>query len=160
MSHFNSYAITCPSLIFFIIFGYIIFLGQTSMMSGVWNIRKKFAAIRNNSYRNPTYGSQSFCFNIRAEESYSFIDGTLTDTSHRIRSVTVCFSKANSMDHRRVQWSKPCPNAWEISHGDGVLEVAEWYWMEGSYVQRWSSNTGGSWVIPFANHVTRTRCAN
>ena len=32
--------------------------------------------------------------------------------------------------------------------------------MEGSYVQRWSSNTGGSWVIPFANHVTRTRCAH
>ena len=48
MSHFNSYAITCPSLIFFIVFGYIIFLGQTSMMSGVCNIRKKFAAIRNN----------------------------------------------------------------------------------------------------------------
>ena len=97
---------------------------------------------KQHSYRNPAYGSQSFSFNIRAEESYSFIDATLTDTSHRIRSVTVCFSKANSMDHRRVQRSKPCPNAWGISHGDGVLEVAEW--MEGSYVQRWSSNTGGS----------------
>ena len=133
MSHFNSYAITCPSLIFFIIFGYIIFLGQTSMMSGVWNIRKKFAAIRNNSYRNPTYGSQSFCFNIRAEESYSFIDGTLTDTSHRIRSVTVCFSKAI------VEFSEV---NLVLMLGEFHMEMASLKWLSGSGWKEVMCNAG------------------
>ena len=123
MSHFNSYAITCPSLIFFIIFGYIIFLGQTSMMSGVWNIRNKFAAIPYNSYRNPAYGSQSFSFNIRAEESYSFIDGTLTDTSHRIRSVTVCFSKA-IVEFNEVNLV--------LMLGEFHMEMASLKWLSGS----------------------------
>ena len=133
MSHFKSYAITCPSLIFFIIFGYIIFLGQTSMMSGVWNIRKKFAAIRNNSYRNPTYGSQSFCFNIRAEESYSFIDGTLTDTSHRIRSVTVCFSKAI------VEFSEV---NLVLMLGEFHMEMASLKWLSGSGWKEVMCNAG------------------
>lgn len=63
-------------------------------------------------------------------------------------SATVCLSKANSMYHCRVQRSEPCRDGWGILHRDGVLknswEVTEWQWMDRSYVQCWSSNTGGS----------------
>ena len=69
------------------------------------------------------------------------------------------------MDHYRVQRSEPCRNAWGIVHRDGVLknawEVAEWQWMDRSYVQCWSSNTGReAESFLSASHVTRTRRAH